>query len=97
MNNSCRINKHARIQEQRRGISPNAVALVLGYGDELKANRHRRMVRLKKRDLLELQNDVPEILWKKFRDTIARTVPLLGNSGNIITVMHRFRRIRTVK
>lgn len=92
-----RTTKHARVQEQRRGISPDAVALVLGYGEELKAYRHGRMMRLKKRDLLELQNDVPEILWKKYRDSITRTVPLLGDAGNVITVMHRFRRIRTVK
>lgn len=92
-----RTTKHARVQEQRRGISSDAIALVLGYGEEMKANRHSRMVRLKKRDLLELQNDVPETLWKKYRDSINRTVPLLGDGDKVITVMHRYRRIRTIK
>jgi hypothetical protein len=92
-----RTTKHARVQEQRRGISPDAVDLVLSYGEELKAHRHGRIVRLKKRDFLELQNEVPEILWKKYRDSLTRTVPLLGEAGDLVTVMHRFRRIRRVK
>jgi len=89
--------KHARVQEQRRGISHDVVSMVVGYGDEIKANRHARMYRLRQRDLLELRNDVPDALWKRYRDSLSKAVPLMGNGGNLITVMHRFRRIRNVK
>lgn len=92
-----RITRHARDQQQRRGISADRLDLVLAYGDEHKAADHATFLRVGKKELLFLQSDCPVALWRRYRDWLNKTVPVVSSSGDIVTAMNRSTPIRRRK
>jgi hypothetical protein len=89
--------KHSLIQQQRRGIEAGSVDLALEFGLEHKATNHGRMYRVPKRELRFLKADCPEPLWRRYRDSLNRIVPVVAGDDQVLTAMHRFRRIRRFK
>lgn len=88
-----RTTKHAREQQQRRGIADGQLALVLSYGSETKATGHVRMLRVTRKDMAFMRNEWPEPIWRKYRDRINGTVTVVGGDERVITAMHRYRRL----
>jgi hypothetical protein len=88
-----RSTKHAREQQQRRGISDEQLALVMAYGEETKARGHASMLRITRKELEYVQGEWPDPLWRKYRDRINKIVPVVGADGRVITTMHRYRRL----
>jgi len=88
-----RHTQHSRAQQQRRGIDDDQLGLVLEYGDEFKATDHAAMYRISRKELLYLANDCPPPLWRRYRDSLNRTVPVISNSGVVLTTMQRYRKI----
>ena len=92
-----RSTKHSQAQQQRRGIDAARLDLVLNYGSEHKALGHASMYRIGRRELRFLREDCSDILWRKYRDSLNKTVPVVSASGNVLTAMHRYRRIWRLK
>jgi hypothetical protein len=89
--------KHSLLQQQRRGIDSQSIELALNFGEEHKATGHGRMYRIQKRELRFLKADCPEPLWRRYRDKLNRIVPVLADGGEVLTAMHRYRKIWRLK
>ncbi|MDF2457754.1 MAG: hypothetical protein K0S79_170 [Nitrospira sp.] len=92
-----RTTRHALVQQQRRGISEELLSLVLEHGKTHKATGHATMYRISKRELLFVKHDCPKPLWRRYRDSITKAVPVVADGETIITAMHRRERIRNLK
>jgi len=88
-----RLTRHAAEQQQRRGIDHARLDLVIAFGDEHKATGHATMYRVGRRELRFLRADCPEPLWRRYRDWLNKTVPVVSDRGDVLTSMNRFRRI----
>ncbi len=91
-----RTTKHAQLQQQRRGIDDIRIDLAIGYGGEHKATGHANMYRIERKELLYLESECPAPLWRRYRDTLNRTVPVI-NGDVVVTSMNRYRRIKRLK
>lgn len=89
--------KHAAVQQQRRGISDELLSLVLEHGEMHKARGHATMYRISKKELLFVKHDCPKPLWRRYRDSIGKAVPVVGTEGDVLTAMNRYRRIWRLK
>lgn len=92
-----RTTKHATVQQQRRGIESARVEMVLDYGQELKATRHARMYRISRKELLFVESECPTALWRRYRDYLNKTVPVVAGNDAVLTSMNRYRRIWRLK
>jgi hypothetical protein len=71
--------------------------MVLDYGHEHKATGHARMYRISRKELLFVESDCPKALWRRHRDSLNRTVPVVASDQAVLTSMNRFRRIWRMK
>lgn len=92
-----RSTRHSQIQQQRRGIESARLDLVLDYGTEHKATDHAAIYRIGKRELKFIEAECPDILWRRYRDTLNKTVPVVSQSGVVVTAMNQYRRIWRMK
>lgn len=83
--------KHARRQAQRRGIDDEVVELTLAHGEASRAGSDCHLYHIPRRVLKSLQADVPPMLWRRYRDRLARAAVIEAGDGSIVTVMHRLR------
>lgn len=82
---------HAKSQAQRRGISPELVKIIEAYGEEIKSNRQCKILRLGRREIVEVKNDFSP-LWRTFRDKIG-VVLVVSESGDKVTAKHQYKRL----
>lgn len=92
-----RTTKHAQQQQQRRAICRSELDLAIAHGDEHKAARHAVMYRVSRKELLFIRNDYPEPLWRKYRDSLGRAVPMVADGSAIVTAMRRHRKMKRLK
>jgi hypothetical protein len=80
--------EHARARMQQRGIPAAAIDALLSYGRASPARRGCEIVFLDKRTRARLARADPAAA------RLARTYAVLGSDGMVVTVGHRYRRIR---
>ena len=87
------ITAHARARMQQRGIRPEALEALLAFG----SGRH---LRSKGRELVFFDRKAKRRLARAAPDTareadrLIRTYAIVGADGTVITVGHRFKRVR---
>lgn len=92
-----RMTQHAKARQQKRGIEDRLLEMVLDHGVEFKASDHAAMFRISKKELRFLESECPRPLWRRYRDSLNKTVPVVSKEGLILTAMQRYRKIRRVK
>ena len=92
-----RQTKHAVEQQQRRGIPDALLAMVMDHGVAIKATGRASMYRVSKKELPFLKNECPAPLWRRYRDSLNRTVPVVAEGDTVITARHRWKRIRKLR
>jgi hypothetical protein len=87
------ITPHARARMQQRGITPTALACLLEYGSE--EHNHHGAVTLyfDKAARHRLEHAIGREARKEI-DQLRHLYAVLGGDGEIVTVGHRFRRIK---
>ena len=86
------LTEHARVRMQQRGISPDALEMLLEYGREAHDHRGARIVCFDKRSRRRLLRDVsPERVRQVERQLDAYAV--LAADDAVVTVGHRVRRL----
>lgn len=83
---------HAEVRMQQRGIPPHVVSLLLDYGREQHDHRGAVIHYLDKRSMRRLRKDhrrTPISELTRYRD-----VYLVERDGFVLTVGHRFKRIK---
>ena len=89
-----KLTKHAMKQAQRRGIEPEAIDLVLSYGEDIQAARGCRIYRLPYRELQYLAEECPLMLWQRYRDRLRRLAVVVDPAAqSVVTAMHRDKAI----
>jgi Domain of unknown function (DUF4258) len=84
---------HARIRMQQRGIRPDALEALLDYGRaRYLHSKGREVVFFDKKAWARLENDRPASAREAGR--LSRTYAVIGSDGTVITVGHRYRRLR---
>jgi hypothetical protein len=84
---------HARIRMQQRGIRPDALEALLDYGRaRYLHSKGREVMFFDKKARARLQNDRPVSAREAGRHS--RTYAVIGSDGTVITVGHRYRRLR---
>ena len=86
------VTAHARARMQQRGIRPEALEALLAFGSE----RHLRGQRC---DIVFFDKKAKRRLAKaspaaREAEKFIRTYAIVGSNGLVVTVGHRFRRVR---
>lgn len=85
---------HAAQQSQRRGVNLAAVNFVLECGDEYSVGRGCSLFHISAKERRFLKSEYPE-LWKSGRDH--QRVALVVSENAVVTVMHRYKKLRKSK
>jgi hypothetical protein len=92
--NDMNLTMHARQRMRQRGISRETVDYVLSYGRVSHDNRGGRVIWLDKRSRARMgKNEGRRVLRKLDKGLNAYVVT--DADGRVVTVGHRYRRIRT--
>ena len=84
---------HARTRMQQRGIRHDALETLLDYGHARHLHsKGREVVFFDKKARARLQNDRPAAAREAAR--LSRTYAVIGSDGTVITVGHRYRRLK---
>ncbi len=87
------LTRHAQTRMRQRCISPAALEALLDYGrSRYLHSRGRELVYFDKKAREKLARDVPSAAREIGR--LGKTYAVLGRDGAVVTVGHRFRRIR---
>jgi hypothetical protein len=78
---------------QQRGISPEALAILLELGEVSAAPGGRQVVFLERAQRQELGRRVKRI---RERDRLKRLYAITDDHGNVVTVGHRYRRFARI-
>ncbi len=84
--------EHARARMQQRGISPAAIELLLSYGRSSHDHRGCEVVYFDKPARKRLAQHDPAAAREAER--FSRTYAVLGSDGVVVTVGHRYRRLK---
>jgi hypothetical protein len=87
------LTTHARVRMQQRGISPEALELLFELGEASPAPGGRQVLFLERRDQQELGRRGKRI---RERDRLKGLYAITDESGTIVTVGHRYRRIARI-
>ena len=87
------LSTHARVRMQQRGISPEALEILLELGDTSPAPGGGQVIYLERADRQELGRRGKRI---RERDRLKRLYAVTDESGTIVTVGHRYRRIARI-
>ncbi len=85
--------EHARARMQQRGIPAAAVEALINYGRSAPAGDGCELVFFDKAARARLFRDDPAAA--RAAERLCRTYAVLGSDGVVVTVGHRYRRIRT--
>jgi Domain of unknown function (DUF4258) len=89
------LTPHALTRMQQRGIRPDALEALLDYGRARHLHsKGREVVFFDKRARARLENDRPAVAREAAR--LSRTYAVIGSDGTVITVGHRYRRLKRV-
>jgi hypothetical protein len=89
------LSTHARVRMQQRGISPQALELLLDLGHAAPAPGGRQVVFVDRAQRMELGRRAKRI---RERDRLKRLYAVTDEHGTVVTVGHRYRRLaRTVR
>lgn len=84
---------HARARMQQRGIRSDALEALLAFGSERHLRgKGRELVFFDKKAKRRLAKAEPDAAREAER--FIRTYAILGSDGTVVTVGHRFRRVR---
>ena len=84
------ISTHARVRMQQRGISPQALELLLDLGSTAPAPGGRQVVFVERAERKELGRRAKRIPG---RDRLKRLYAVTDAHGTVVTVGHRYRRL----
>jgi hypothetical protein len=85
--------RHAKQQKQRRGLSTTTVNLLLLYGSMTHDHRGAELYHFDKAALRHLERDWGTAVAHQ-ADRLQRTFAVCSTDGTVITVGHRYKRIR---
>jgi hypothetical protein len=86
------LSRHARARMQQRGIAPDTVETVLQYGHEQHDRHGGLIVYLDKRSRGRMQR-TPGVHGRKI-DMSSGVFVILTTGGTVLTVGHRYRRVK---
>ena len=87
------ITAHARARMQQRGIRSEALEALLAFGSERHLHsKGRELVFFDKKAKKRLARSEPDAAREAGR--LIRTYAILGSDGTVVTVGHRYRRVR---
>ena len=87
------LTHHALTRMQQRGIRPEALEALLDYGRACHLHsKGREVVFFDKKARARLENERPATAREAAR--LSRTYAVIGSDGTVITVGHRYRRLR---
>ena len=84
------LSTHARVRMQQRGISPEALEILLELGQVSPAPGGRQVLYLDRAHRKELLRRGKRI---RERDRLKRLYAITDDHGTVVTVGHRYRRI----
>jgi hypothetical protein len=87
------LSSHARVRMQQRGISPEALEILLELGETSPAPGGRQVVFLERARRQELGRRAKRI---RERDRLKRLYAVTDEHGTVVTVGHRYRRLARV-
>jgi Domain of unknown function (DUF4258) len=87
------LSPHARVRMQQRGISPQALELLLDLGHTAPAPGGRQVVFVERAERKELGRRAKRIPG---RDRLKRLYAVTDEHGTVVTVGHRYRRLARV-
>lgn len=85
------LSTHARVRMQQRGITAQAIAMLLEVGRAGSAGGGREIVFLDKQEQRRLSRIEP--LPVRGRDRLAGLYAITDAHGTVVTVGHRYRRL----
>lgn len=87
------VSAHARARMQQRGIRSDALEALLAFGSERHLHsKGRELVFFDKKAKKRLARAAPAAVREA--EKFIRTYAILGSDGAVITVGHRYRRVR---
>ena len=86
------VTAHARARMQQRGIRSDALEALLDFGSARHLHKGRELVFFDKKARSRLENAAP--VAAREADRLHRTYAIVGSDGAVITVGHRYRRVR---
>ncbi len=87
------VTEHARIRMQQRCISDEVLDLLLDYGKKTHDNRGGRIIHFDKGSRKRIQRDLGPDVSGRVGDKF-NVYAVLGEDNDVVTVGHRFRRIK---
>jgi hypothetical protein len=84
------LSTHARVRMQQRGISPEALELLLELGETMPAPGGGQVVFLERAHHREVSRRARRI---RDRDRVKRLYAVTDELGIVVTVGHRYRRL----
>jgi hypothetical protein len=88
-----RVTAHARTRMQQRGIRSDVLEALLAFGSERHLHsKGRELVFFDKKAKKRLAKGNPDAVREA--EKFIRTYAILGADGTVVTVGHRFRRVR---
>jgi hypothetical protein len=87
------LTDHTRIRMQQRGISPEALEILLELGEESTAPGGRQVVFVDRTRREELGRRAKRV---RERDRLKRLYAITDEQGTVVTVGHRYRRLARV-
>lgn len=88
-----RVTAHARVRMQQRGIQSDALEALLDFGSARHLHgQDCEVVFFDKKARGRLAKAKPDVAREA--DRLVRTYAIVGSDGAVITVGHRFRRVR---
>ena len=87
------LSAHARVRMQQRGVSPEALEILLELGEVAPASGGRQIVFLERAHREELGRRGKRI---RERDRLKRLYAVTDQHGTVVTVGHRYRRVTRI-
>ena len=84
---------HARVRRQQRGISPEALEILLELGATSRAPGGRQLIFLERAHRQELGRRAKRI---RERDRLKQLYAVTDEHGTVVTVGHRYRRFARI-
>jgi hypothetical protein len=86
------MSRHAQVRSHQRGITRDAIAVILDFGREAQSFDNRQVVFMDKESRHRARKALGRAAYGQIEGQLDVAV-VIGNGGSVITCMHRKKRI----
>lgn len=85
----CEITHHAEVRMQQRGVSADAVSVILKYGRRKHTRDGAMSLFCTRRQIKKLRGHLGAAVFRGVEKSLANTYVIQSNSGQVLTVAKR--------